>query len=289
MLPILQITPASYSLGAVFAWGTSDFIGGYAVRRANAFLFTCIAHLSGAILMLSLAWMTHSAFPAASSVKWALAAGFLAGLSLAIFYRALSTGRMGLVAPVAAIVSAAIPTLVTVFTQGLPSGLRIAGYVLAAAGIWLISRPEEVGRPEGLGLAALAGLCFAGFFLCFKQAGAGSALWIAGIARVCSFTVTGVLVLSSALSSGSVKTFFAQAITPAGAGFGVVAGLIDVTGSFVFIRATQTGSLDVAVVISSLYPAITVLLARIFLKESFTRWKTVGMLAAIVAVPLIAT
>ena len=69
---------------------------------------------------------------------------------------------------------------------------------------------------------------------------------------------------------------------------GAFAGCLDVTGTIMFVRASQTGRLDTAVVLTSLYPVITVLLARVFLKEHFTRWKTVGMAAALAAVPMIA-
>jgi drug/metabolite transporter (DMT)-like permease len=76
---------------------------------------------------------------------------------------------------------------------------------------------------------------------------------------------------------------------PLGFGVALLAGCIDVTGTFLFVRASQMGRLDTAVILSSLYPALTVLLARMFLGEHFTRWKTVGMVAALLAVPLIAS
>ena len=273
------LVPASFSLAAVFAWGTSDFLGGYAPRRANAFLLTAIAHLSGLVLMAGIALGTHSPFPSRTAVAWALLAGLSGGGALAIFYRALATGRMGLTAPVAAVLGAAIPTAIGMFSEGLPHAVQIAGFAVAAAGIWLISRPEDHHRPEGIGMAALAGIGFAGYYLCTKQAGDGSAFWIASVTKVSSFVLTGIIVLIA----GSTRQ-----IDRRGAAFGILAGCLDVTGSVLFIRASQTGRLDAAVVLSSLYPAITVLLARFFLKEHFTRWKALGMLAALLAVPMIA-
>ncbi len=268
-----------FSLAAVLCWGTSDFVGGYGARRANAFLLTTIAHASGALLMVTLALSNHAQFPSRTSVLWALAAGLVGGGALAIFYRALAAGKMGLTAPVSAVLGAAIPTAFGMLTEGLPGGVQIAGFVFAVAGIWLISRSEENdSRPEGLGLAALAGIGFAGFFLCIKQAGSGSALWIAAASRLASFLLTGAIVLLG-------RNF---RITPPNAVLGIVAGCLDVSGSALFIRASQTGRLDAAVVISSLYPVITVLLARLFLKERFTPWKAVGMFAALLAVPMIA-
>jgi drug/metabolite transporter (DMT)-like permease len=210
---------------------------------------------------------------------WALAAGSLGGVALAIFYRALSEGSMGLLAPVAAVISAGIPALFGLVTEGWPGVLPIMGFALAGTGIWLISRSGDGGRPKGLGLVLLAGLGFAGFFLCIKQAGNSSALWIATLSRSASLTFTATI----ALVASNLRD-----ISPAGIGWGIFAGCIDVTGTVLFVRAAQLGRLDTAVVISSLYPAVTVLLARVILREHFTRWKAIGILAAMAAVPLIA-
>jgi drug/metabolite transporter (DMT)-like permease len=278
MVPPSQFLPAAFSLGAVFVWGTSDFLGGYASRRSNAFVFTTIVHLSGLLLMSGVALAGRSPFPSRAGIVWALAAGLSGGGGLAIFYRALASGRMGLTAPVAAVLSAIIPTVFGIFTEGVPRSVQVAGFVLAAAGIWLISRPEDGSRPQGIGTAIFAGVCFAGYYLFIKQAGHNSAIWLAAVSRVASFVLTGLIVVWGRNYQ----------ITRAGLGIGVVAGVLDISGSVMFVRATQTGRLDAAVVISSLYPAITVLLARLFLKEHFTGWKMVGMFAALLAVPLIA-
>jgi drug/metabolite transporter (DMT)-like permease len=279
MMPPAQLLPASYALAAVFAWGASDFLGGYASRRANAFLLTAIAHLSAMIFMATIALATHALFPTRTAVMWALAGGISGGGALAIFYRALASGRMGLTAPVAAVLGAAIPVAFGMFREGLPHTAQIAGFVLAVLGIWLISRTEDGSRPEGIGMAALSGIGFAGFYLCIRQAGDSSALWIAAVAKMSSFTLTVILVL---LGTGI------RQMNRRGVAIGIVAGCLDITGSVLYIRASQTGRLDVAVVLSSLYPAVTVLLARFILHEHFTRWKAVGMFAALAAVPMIA-
>ena len=277
-LPV-DFLPTSLSLAAVCAWGTSDFLGGYSARRANAFLLTTIAHGSGLLLMVTIAIASGSPFPSGPSALWALAGGLSGGGALAIFYRALSQGRMGLTAPVAAVLGAAIPTLFAMFTEGPPGAIHVIGFLLAGIGIWLISRTEDDSGAEGIGLAALAGIGFAGFYLCMRQAGNGSALWIAALSRMASLILTGTIVLF-------LRT---RHITSQSAGWGVLAGCLDVTGSALFVRASQTGRLDTAVVLTSLYPAVTVLLARVILKEHFTRWKAVGMFAALLAVPMIAT
>jgi drug/metabolite transporter (DMT)-like permease len=266
-------------MAAVLAWGTSDFLGGYATRRANAFLFAVVFNLGGLALMGTLATATHAPFPSRHTLAWALAGGVFGGAGVAIFFRALSSGKMGITAPVAAVLSAAIPTLFSVFADGLPGKVTILGFAVAVIGLWLITRTEDGGRPEGIGLAVLAGIGFASFYLCIRQAGDASVLWIAAITRTGGLFITALIVLLG----GKFRD-----ITPAGVRWAVVTGCIDSLGTVLFVRASRTGRLDEAVVISSLYPAVTVLLARVFLKEHLTRWRFVGLLAALASVPMIA-
>ncbi|MFZ0957761.1 MAG: DMT family transporter [Candidatus Sulfotelmatobacter sp.] len=311
MSPASQFAPAACSLAAVFIWGTSDFTGGYASRRANAFVFTAFSHACALLLMVSLALAQHAPFPSRTSILWALLAGGIGGFSLAIFYRALAEGKMGLTAPIAALLSAAIPTLADIAIEGAPHAWTFAGFALAILSIWLITRSEPARKaaqdstpqsekendnqvdddqaddeeksgsvPKGVAVAALAGIGFAVFYLCIRQAGAGSPLWIAAISRAASFVVTAVAV---------VATKAPLRLDLPSAAMAAVAGSFDITGSALFIYASQHGRLDEAVVISSLYPAVTVILARLILKEHFSRWRLIGLLAALAAVPMIAS
>jgi len=190
---------------------------------------------------------------------------------------------MGLTAPIAAVLGAAIPAIFSMFTEGLPGRIPRLGFLFAAIGLWLITRTEanqgeDGGKPEGIGLAVLAGIGFASFYLCVRQAGDPSPLWIASLTRAGGLLITALIVLM-------IGKF--RDITPAGIRWGVLTGCIDSAGTILFVHASQTGRLDEAVVISSLYPAVTVLLARVFLKEHFTRWRFLGLLAALAAVPMI--
>ena len=278
-----QFAPAVYSVIAVFLWGAADFAGGYGSRRANAFVLTAFSHVCAFVLMFGVALAQHGVFPSRTSILWALAAGAVGGFSLAIFYRALASGQMGLTAPIGALLGAAIPTLADIAMEGAPSRWTVAGFVLAILAIWLITRPDpqagndDTGHPRGVAMAALAGVGFAGFYLCIHQA-SGSPIWIAAISRIGSFTATAVAVLA---------TRAPLSLDRPRAALGMAAGCLDITASALFIFASQRGRLDEAVVITSLYPAVTVLLARVFLKERFSRWKFVGLLAALAAVPLI--
>lgn len=289
---LTQLAPAVYSVAAVFLWGAADFSGGMGSRRANAFVLTAFSHVCAFGLMFAIALTQHGAFPSRASIIWAVLAGASGGFSLALFYRALASGQMGLTAPIAALVGAAIPTMVDIALEGAPSRWTIAGFILAVLAIWLITRPEpskENGngsdkvednshRPAGVGLAALAGVGFAGFYLCIHQA-TGSPAWIASLSRVGSFTATAIAVV---VTRAPLKLDGPRAT------LGMLAGFLDISASALFIFASQHGRLDEAVLITSLYPAVTVLLARLVLKEHFSRWQFVGLLAALAAVPMLA-
>ncbi len=284
MFASAQFAPAAYSVTAVFLWGAADFAGGCGSRRANAFVLTAFSHVCAFALMLAVALGSHGVFPGRTSILWALVAGAVGGFSLAIFYRALASGQMGLTAPIGALLGAAIPTLVDIALEGAPSRWSVGGFALAVLAIWLITRPEpnrgdnESGRPKGVAAAALAGVGFASFYLCIHQAG-GSPVWIAVISRVGSLVATAIAVAA---------TRAPLAFNRPAAALGMSAGFLDITASALFIYASQRGRLDEAVVITSLYPAVTVLLARLVLKEHFSRWKLIGLLAALAAVPMIA-
>lgn len=274
-----RFTTAAFGMAATMAWGASDFLGGYATRRANAFLFTAIFNAGGLLLVGTLAGIGHAPFLSEQSTLWVLAGGISGSAAVAIFFRALSQGRMGIIAPVAAVLGAAIPAIVSIYTEGFPGKVPILGFGCAAIGLWLITRSEGGSTPDGLGLAVISGIGFAGFYLCIRQAGTGSPLWFATVTRAGGLMVTALIVL--------LQGKFRE-ITPAGVRWAVLAGCIDSCGTMSFVLASQSGRLDEAVVISSLYPAVTVLLARIVLKEHFTRWRFLGLLAALAAVPMIA-
>src|ERR1051325_3915607 len=184
-----QFVSATFAFGAFCTWGVSDFMGGYTARRFQSFFLAALGHFSGTVLMAALAVATREPIPPVSHLQWACAGGAAGGVSLALFYRALSQGNMGIAAPVAAILSAGIPTVFGMAHEGLPGPKAITGFVLALLGIWLVSRPEDGSRPHGLGLAVIAGLGFALFFICMRQAGSGGALWLAAAARSASLVV----------------------------------------------------------------------------------------------------
>jgi drug/metabolite transporter (DMT)-like permease len=206
-------------------------------------------------------------------------AGLAGAVGLVAFYQALAVGRMGIVAPIAAMLSAALPVLFGVLIEGLPGPLQLIGFVLAFIAVGLISGLGVAkGSTRGLGLALLAGLGFGSFFILISRVSHGAVFWPLAAAR-----------LSSLLFLLAVVLFRRQKILPAKSVWPVVflAGALDVAGNVFFVLATHAGRLDVAAILSSLYPAVTVLLAIIILKERVTRLQAIGIVIALVAIPLI--
>jgi len=276
-----MFSAASIGLGlcTIFTWGSSNFLGGYASRRASPFILSAISHLAALAFMTLVARAVRAPFPSPHALLWASGAGLAGGLALAILYGSLSSGRMGLAAPVVAVLSSGIPATVKMLREGSPGVSRLVRFALAILGVSLISWTQDKTDKKSLTLAFLAGCCFAAYSLAIKQAGQGSAMWIEVHSRVAAFLVTAAIAFA-----GRKKDRLDQR-----AGFwAATAGLLDTTGSVAFVRASQLGRLDVVVALSSLYPAITVLLAALFLRERLTRWKALGVCAVIVALPLIA-
>ena len=271
---------AGLSLASAACWGTGDFSGGMGAKGSNAFGVVVVAHSAGLVSMLLLALATGEPFPSHTTMFWGAMAGFVGGLGLVSLYRALAIGQMGINAPVAAVITGALPVLYGIWKEGYPAPIQFAGFGLALVAIWLIALPSGgVGRPRGLGLAICAGIGFGGYLICSRQAATEAVFWPLVAARTASVLEMLVIVVVAR-----------QAWTPSRRllPWMICAGIFDSLGNMFFMFAVRHGRLDVATVLSSLYPASTVLLARVLLKEKLSRLQASGMLAALVAVPLIA-
>jgi drug/metabolite transporter (DMT)-like permease len=275
-----ELAAVGFGLAASLSWGTSDFSGGMAAKRVHIFGVMTISYAVGLVLLIALAVARGEPVAAASDLLWAAGAGLAGAAGLTAQYRALAVGRMGIVAPVAAVLGATIPVIFSAFSEGVPGSLRVIGFGLAILGVALISRARTAGSgADGLGLAVIAGFGFGLFFILIDQVSDDAVFWPLVAARGASFAV----LLIVALSSG-------QTWLPSRSGLRIVllAGALDVGGNTFFLLAAQSGRLDVASVLSSLYPAVTVILARGILKEHVTRAQGIGIAAALIAIPLIA-
>jgi drug/metabolite transporter (DMT)-like permease len=290
-----NLVSPSLSLSAAASWGAADFSGGLATKRSNVFGVVVVAHGIGLLMMLALAVLAREHVPASTSLLWGLAAGSVGGAGLACLYKALAVGKMGLTAPLSAVISALVPIVFSFSTAGLPHGLQLFGFGLAIVSIWLIATQSgSAGESEGLGLAVAAGFGLGGFLLFIKFAGTQAVFWPLVAARAASFVLMcGILIgrrraenseMQSAKVSNSPQSWKPG---PGTLRYVLLAGILDSGANALYVAATQRGRLDVAAVLSALYPASTVILARIFLKERWSRIQTAGMIAALVAVGMV--
>jgi drug/metabolite transporter (DMT)-like permease len=200
-------------------------------------------------------------------------------VGLGFLMRGFVTGRMGIVAPVSAVLAAAIPVIFTAVTEGLPQQLQLLGFGLALISIWMLSRPERFGsRPAGLGMALLAGLGFSGFFIALDQVSQSAVFWPLVAGRLAACTVMAVIALSTRRS---------LIPSPFPLGLLVLAGILDVAGNLFFLLAMQLGRMDVTAVLGSLYPAVTAILAWLLTKEHMARPQMLGVAIAVLAIVMI--
>ena len=274
-----NLSSSLFSLSAAATWGVADFSGGIATRRSPVFSVVAIAHAAGLAFMVALAVLFREALPGRIALVWGAAAGLVGGAGLACLYRALSVGKMGLNAPLSSVIAALVPLVFSFVSEGLPHAWRMAGFAMALVSIWLIAAQRGAsGGSDGLGLAIAAGVGLGGFLLLIKFAGSSAVFWPLAMARVGSL---GLMLAIVALSGSEWR--------PAAGSLRwiLLAGLLDTGANALYVAAAQRGSLAVAAVLSSLYPASTVILARLVLKERWSPLQAVGMVAALVSVALI--
>ena len=270
---------AACALSAAAAWGSGDFTGGMAARRVGSFHTVLISYTIGLIALVIAAYARLEKLSAPVDLLWGSLAGIFGMAGLGFLLRGFATGRMGIVAPVSAVLATAIPVVFAAITQGLPRALQLAGFGLALASIWLLSRPEKLGgRPEGLSMALLAGLGFGGFFTALGQVGESAVFWPLVSGRLVAVALMGIFAFSTR-----------RPLIPERLPLGLLAlaGTLDVGGNLFFLLAVQSGRLDVTAVLSSLYPAVTAILAWLMAREHIAGLQVIGVAMAVLAIMLI--
>lgn len=274
------IASVGLGLASAASWGAADFGGGLAARRWNVVAVTVTARCTGAVLLVVLALGLREPGLSRVGVGWAAAAGVVVSVGLVALYRALAVGQMGVAAPVSGILSAGLPVLFTAFSKGLPTTAQVTGFGLAMTSVWMLSRRQgSAGMPAGFGLALLSGVGFGGFLVLIVQASRSTWLWPLAVANIASLAT---LVLVATITRQMERP-------PSGSlPFALMAGVLDVGGNAFFLLAAQLGRLDTVAVLSSLYPASTVLLAWAILRERVSTLQAVGIVVALAAIGLIA-
>jgi drug/metabolite transporter (DMT)-like permease len=269
-----------FALSSAAVWGSGDFSGGQAARKSHQYQVLMLAALSGMVVLTISALIRGEGLPSGRSVFWAALAGAAGALGMAALYKALSLGHTASVAPTSAITCALLPVLFGLLTAGLPKATQLVGFVVALIGIGLVSRSVAAGEQsfrEGMVLSFLSGIGFGGFFIFIALVDKGEVFIPVLVAR----TIT----LLIALIMLGVKRIDLPGITSNP--IALVAGALDTGGNIFYLLATQFTRLDVAALLSSFYPAMTVILARVLLKEKVSRPQWVGMVLCLVALTLI--
>ena len=285
---------ALLALMAAALWGGGDFSGGMGVKHAGgtmgaALRVVLLSHAMSFSVLLAVALLRGDVFPHGAPLWWGVGAGVAGGLSLVMFYVALSRGAMGASAAVSGLLAAVIPAVVSGVAEGSPGLLRMVGFVVAGVAIWMIaSGPNPEATPADRGtfwLAVAAGAGFGIYFVALKQAGTTGVIWPLATARMGSLSVCSLIVLATSLRKGADRApaWFNRKVMI----WAMATALLDTSGNLMFIAAARAGRLDVAAVLASLYPASTILMAAWMLRERPTRRQGLGMAVAAAAVVMI--
>jgi drug/metabolite transporter (DMT)-like permease len=281
-------------LAAAVLYGTGDFLGGLATRRSQVLVVLVLAETAGVIVALPAAMMSPG--PARlAGLAWGVSAGLVGGLGLIIFYTGLAAGPMSVVAPVSGLVSTVLPVAVAEGER--PGAAVYAGALLCLAAIVLASSatdsnpvhgasaaapPGPPGPARAIGYGTVSGALFGLFFLLIRNAGQSGELWPVAAGRTGELAV---IVIAAAVLRRSLLPRGADGkLLVAAAG----AGAIDVVANICYVAATRTGMFGLAVVLASLYPGVTVLLARAALGERLHWVQRVGLGLAAIGIMLVA-
>lgn len=285
------MSPALLALLASLTYGIADFLGGLATRRASAIGVAALSQaigLAGLVLVLP---FLPPASPTRADLLWGAGAGLAGGVGVTLFYAALAAGRMGVVAPVAAVCGLAVPVLVGLALGERPHAAALAGVALTAVAVALLGQTGAPGSDDRGGegserrallLAITAGAVIGVFYSCLGQASQAAGVMPLVVGRATS--VAGFLAAGAA--TWLRWRVWTIAVPRPTVGLVGVAGLVDTVANVCYLLAVTGGLLSVIAPLSSLYPASTVLLARIVLRERLLRVHVAGLALAAAAIVL---
>lgn len=269
------------ALASAFTYGAADFLGGLASRRANTIAVVVISQAAGLVMVALLLPMLTAASPERTDWIWGGIAGLTGGIGVALLYRALAIGVMAVVAPTTAVCAVLVPVVFAILLGERPGTRESAGIALAVVAIVLVSQSAgsggdaTAGRRSGLGLALASGISIGLFFLALARTNAAAGLWPLLAARAVSVSLFGAMLAVYRLPLGMPSPILAIAIG---------GGVVDMLANLLYLLATRAGPLTLAVTLTSLYPASTVLLARFVVGERLAPRQWAGVACALVAI-----
>jgi uncharacterized membrane protein len=261
--------------------GSGDFFGGVASRRSDVTSVVLGTHLIGIIAVFVVAPFVGGALDA-ETISWGAAAGVSGAVGVLGLYQGFARSGIGIVSPIAAVGAAGWPVVWSVGRGDSITALEVVGLAAGIIAIWLIARSpgDEAGSPRvGVIFGLLAGLGFGGLLILLSFTADGSGIWALLPARA-----------SGAAVVAGFGALVGATLRPESAAFAPVAasGALTVLGNGAFILASDLGSLAVVSVLAAMFPAATVILARLVLKERLSRARLIGLIAALIAVGLVA-
>ena len=273
---------ALLALIASLTWGVADYMGGIASRKASPTQVLVVAYPSGAVIITLMAFLAVPGEFSTDAALWGVLAGSIGALAVALLYIALSRGPMGVVSPITAVMSGAVPTAVGLLNGERLTLFGITGIAIAALAVILVSREkgEHVKVAPSTILISIASGSAIGLYLsALSLAPVESGIWAATVGRWTSSILVAVVVF--AVIKNFTRNGFPWMLA-------IVSGFLDATANAVFQLASQRGLLSIVAVLGSLYPATTALLARFLIQERLSRIQIVGVLLAFLAAALLA-
>jgi len=278
---------ALLALLSSLSWGTADFLGGLASRRVGSLRVLSVSYPAGGVLITVLAVLFIPGVLSSDAVLVGVASGAVGAVGMGLLYAALSRGQMGIVSPITAVLSGAVPVVVGLVLGEALSTPVLAGIVTAGLAVILVSRESSSNTrtpTHAIALAIASGLAIGGYLSILGTAPDDSGIWVATIGRWFSSALVIVILVATfrrARDTTSVAAQFPWHLA-------IAAGALDALANAVFQLAAQRGLLAIVAVIGSLYPAATVLLARFLLNERMSRIQLVGVVLALFAAATLA-
>lgn len=269
-----------FAIASAALYGAADFLGGMASRRASTMAVVVWSQAAGLVMLLLVLPLLPDASPSRSDWFWGAVAGIAGSVGVGLLYRALAIGTMAVVAPTTAVCAVVIPVMAGLLAGERLAGLTIAGIGLAVVAIVLVSQERgttSVAR-KGIGIAFLSGVAIGFFFLALARTAPAAGMWPLVASRAISLVLFGGLGLATAQ-----PMMMASPVARIAIGGGVV----DMAANALYLAATRYGALSIVVTLASLYPASTVILARVVLGERLSRWQIAGVVCALGAIVLI--
>jgi drug/metabolite transporter (DMT)-like permease len=276
-------------------YGAADFLGGLASKRASTIAVVFWSQASGLVALLLALPLLPGAAPSRTDWLWGALAGLAGSIGVGLLYRALAIGTMAVVAPTTAICAVVIPVMAGVLAGERLGWWTTAGIGVAIVAIALVSRETPVERtvsgspgapdtarstrqlPRGIGIAFLSGVAIGFFFLALARTSGAAGLWPLVASRGVSLVLFGAM----GAAIGTLRMPGPAATIALGS------GVVDMAANALYLTATRFGPLSVMVTLTSLYPASTVILARVVLNERLNAWQVVGVVCALAAIVLI--